>query len=96
MYVGRKAPGYPASPLGNPFKVNDSDRETVLEQYRAWLKVALEERRAPQVSEIQRLARLVLDGEDVVLLCWCSPKPCHAEIVAEVVVKLARRMGRSF
>lgn len=40
VYIGRRMPGRPGSPLGNPFKVGKSPGDPI-ELYRAWLTNAL-------------------------------------------------------
>jgi len=79
IYVGRRHPraGLPASPLANPFRLQDpddpADRRHCLERYREWLyDRAL---RDPAVRATLEQAR----GHD--LACWCSPRPCHAELI---------------
>ena len=93
VYVGRACRGYPQSPLGNPYRASEGGRDQALTQYRAWLTEALQDARSPAAAEVIRLARLVAGGADLVLLCWCAPKDCHGDIVAEAVEKLAARMG---
>ena len=68
IYVGRP------SKWGNPFYLRkEADRARILGQYRAWLlgQPAL-------VDEAKR----ELAGAD--LVCWCAPKPCHADILLAV------------
>jgi len=73
VYVGRP------SKFGNPFQIGrDGDREAVIEQYRIWFYSAGNE-------ALRRSARRELTGHD--LVCWCSPEPCHAEILLDYVEK---------
>lgn len=68
VYVGRP------SPWGNPFPLsNESERANVLARYEAWLRT--------QPDLIAR-ARVELRGRD--LVCWCSPKACHADVLVRV------------
>lgn len=68
VYVGRP------SPWGNPFPmVLEAQRAAVLIQYEAWL---LE--RPDLIAKIRR----ELAGKH--LVCWCSPKPCHADILLRI------------
>jgi len=83
VYIGR--PGV----LGNPFKVGrDGSREQVIEKYRVWLWEAVQEKGAVY-RELVRLAGLHRAGEKVVLVCWCSPLPCHGDVVKRAVEWLA-------
>ena len=91
VYIGRACRGYPQSPLANPHKVADHGRGNTLGLYREWLREALKDLEHPATREIIRLAHLVLK-EDVVLLCWCSPAPCHGDIVKKAVEKLSSRL----
>ena len=38
------------------------------------------------LKALNEIRTKVQAGEDVVLLCWCAPLPCHGEIVAEAVL----------
>lgn len=72
VYVGR------GSALGN-LKVigKDGTREEVIAWYRTWLAEKLIDR-DPTVEKIFRTL-----GEESKLLCFCVPKPCHAQVIAE-------------
>ena len=61
------------SAFGNPFVMGrDGTRDEVIAKYRAYL-----------LSRPDLLARLPeLRGK--VLGCWCSPKACHGDILAEM------------
>ena len=67
------------SPWGNPFVIGrDGTREQVIERYRL------------EVLPYLDLQPLV--GRD--LVCWCSPLPCHADVLlgeAELLAELTRR-----
>lgn len=68
VYIGRP------SIWGNPFKLEkESDRETVIQQYREWLQ--------KQPELIQR-AKQELRGK--VLGCWCAPRSCHGDVLLQV------------
>jgi len=61
---------------GNPFKMNDeSERDAVIELYREWLIMVLEE--DPHFLD-------ELKGKD--LVCFCSlDKKCHADVLIEFI-----------
>jgi len=76
--LNRRKVGVPAgavdvsrtSPWGNPFRVGkDGNRNEVIDKFEDWLR--------GQPLLVQR-AKRVLRGKD--LVCYCSPKKCHAEI----------------
>lgn len=67
IYVGRP------SQWGNPYEIGkDGTREAVVEAYRDYLEMMLAE-------DPSFLAPL--RGKD--LICWCTPEPCHADILLE-------------
>lgn len=68
VYIGR--PGM----WGNPFILGrDGNREEVIAKYREWL-----------LSDpvMVALVRRQLRGKR--LGCWCAPKPCHGDVLAEI------------
>lgn len=79
LYVGRanQYAGLLASPLANPFKVRDFGGRSgaTLPHYRRWLWGRIR-RGDPAVIEALRAI-----DETAVLVCWCAPGPCHAELV---------------
>jgi hypothetical protein len=94
VYVGRAMKGIPASPLGNPFYPNAEG--DAIERFRGWLRDAyraelagratLEQGRA--VAELQRLAQVYREEGRLTLACWCSPDPCHADVIATAIMGL--------
>jgi hypothetical protein len=68
VYVGRP------SEWGNPFPLRDeSEREEVIRKYREWLLAQ---------PELVAKAQRELAGK--VLGCWCAPRACHAEVLAQI------------
>jgi len=62
------------SKWGNPFKIGiDGNREEVIEKYRQWI-----------LGE-PRLLDSLCELEGKVLGCWCSPKPCHGDVLIELM-----------
>lgn len=61
------------SKWGNPFEIGtDGDREAVIEKYREWI-----------VQQPDLMAALPeLRGNT--LGCWCAPKACHGDVLAEL------------
>jgi len=61
------------SKWGNPFVIGrDGSREEVVEKYRRYALDRFE------LSELQELK-----NKD--LVCWCSPAPCHGDVLLELV-----------
>lgn len=58
---------------GNPFHIGkDGTREEVIEKYRVYLQ--------SKPNLLRKISRL--KGKH--LLCWCAPKPCHADVLLEL------------
>lgn len=79
VYIGRP------SPLGNPFCMNgEGDRERVIAQYKEWLKDEYQRN-----SSIRKMLRAMADTqEDLILICWCAPKPCHGDVIKDAVLSI--------
>ena len=70
VYIGRKKNDIPASKWGNPHVIKRRNSRTkVLQQYAKYLT-----QRKDLVKSVNQLKGKTLG-------CWCSPKPCHAEIL---------------
>lgn len=69
VYIGR------GSKWGNPFRIGGKygDRLNVIRLYKEWI--------VKQPELIAALAELT----DKTLGCWCKPKPCHGDILKELV-----------
>lgn len=60
-------------PWGNPFEIGkDGTREEVIQKYREWIQTE-----PLLMQEVSSLSGKVLG-------CWCAPKPCHGDILAEL------------
>lgn len=93
IYIGRP------SVLGNPFshksgtlaKYKVASRDEAIEKYREWLRAEwLKNGEVKQ--ELLRLARLYRKHAELVLVCWCKPEPCHGDVLAEVIKKIAKTL----
>ena len=73
VYIGRP------SKWANPFIIGkDGTREEVIKKYKNWL------------LETKWTTGLILDIEELRgkdLVCWCSPLPCHGDILLELANK---------
>jgi hypothetical protein len=83
-----------ASPLGNPYRVaNHSLREhqNAVTAYRAWFDSEMQSQSSLVWQEIDRIASLLIQGQKIVLTCFCPAHlPCHARnVIQPVVVKHA-------
>ena len=76
VYIGRP------SPLGNPFAVGlDGTREQVVGMYRNWFHWNSQNNPSAK-KELDRLLQLARN-QDLCLVCWCHPLPCHAQVIKE-------------
>ena len=72
VYIGRP------SEWGNPFIIGkDGSREEVIEKYRDYI-----------MSYQDIILRVGLELKDKTLGCWCHPKACHGDILAEIANSL--------
>ena len=79
VYVGRAAPGLPASPYANPFPVRAHGLAEALRRYREHLAAH---------PGLVAAAAADLAGRDYA--CWCPPdRACHGDDLAAAV--MARR-----
>jgi hypothetical protein len=78
-YVGRenKHYGLQESPLANPYCEGSGGREKCIQQFRAYLWWKIQKHDQAIMNALKSL------DEDSVLVCWCAPKPCHAEVIAK-------------
>lgn len=80
-YVGRP------SVLGNPFVMkSESDRLSVIEQYEKWITEKLENDEKT-IKEFNRLLEKYKSDGKLTLLCWCSPKKCHADVIKKILME---------
>jgi len=88
VYVGRP------SALGNPCLVGrDGTHEDVIARYRRWLRAQW--RRGGAVrQELERLAAQYRRDGQLTLLCWCAPRPCHADVIREAVLEMCAKEVR--
>ena len=81
VYIGRP------SKWGNPYShlpakrrtapYGAASREAAIEAYRFWIHQPQQAKLLAQVKELK----------DKVLGCWCKPKPCHGDVLAEIADK---------
>lgn len=87
-YIGR------GSPLGNPYSHKDGTkalyrvetREDAIEAYRAYLEEAILQGNQRIIQELDRLAYIAMEEGSLTLRCYCAPKPCHGDVIREVLL----------
>jgi len=83
-YVGRAGNGFQASPLANPFPLKngagDTERASVVAKYRTWLFKQIRAKNSDVINALTCIAYLSPG-----LVCYCAPKPCHADVIIKAV-----------
>ena len=84
--------------LGNPFVLHDhrdvTARAEVMELYRAQLED--DPRNDSQMAAATGALQRVLEGERLVRMCWCWPKPCHGNLnISEIHRRLRSERDKS-
>ena len=77
------------SALGNPYRMRDlteCERDRVCDAYVKYFNRKVKEK-GDFRNEVIRIYRMVRDGKDVALGCWCFPKRCHAEYIKKFIEK---------
>lgn len=88
VYIGR------GSVLGNPFthldlngtkaQVKCETREEAIDSYEKYLRSKISEKDQAVCDELNRIYLQSKKGE-VNLVCFCTPKTCHGDIIKKVV-----------
>jgi hypothetical protein len=63
------------SKWGNPYPLSDQSRGATLALYRSWIL-----NRQDLIKDLPELNGKILG-------CWCSPNPCHGDILNELLQK---------
>ena len=83
FYVGRP------TPLGNPFPMDSGNgRVEVIERYRIWLLKKLETNN-PTTRAFLALVDVYQKTGELILICWCAPLACHAEVIRDFIMEMA-------
>jgi hypothetical protein len=88
VYVGRP------TPLGNPFRLEREDqREEVVARYALWLEGELRQGNREVARALEELYRKLKRQGALTLLCFCAPRRCHGEVIAEHLKRRAEAEG---
>jgi hypothetical protein len=88
VYVGRP------TPLGNPFRLEREDqREEVVRRYALWLEQELRQGNREVAQALGDLYRRLKRQGVLTLVCFCAPRRCHAEVIAERLKLMAEAEG---
>lgn len=82
------------TPFGNPFKMRfEEERARVIAQYREWWYAdAQEQLRYKFIRAFDDANRNPLLGP-VQLACWCAPRMCHGDVLAEYAQRISGVQG---
>ena len=82
QYIGR------GSPLGNTYPITAQlPRREAIAKYKLWLKAEMATNNLDVMNEIIRLWQLA-QHQPIALECYCSPLPCHGEVIRDVLIAL--------
>jgi hypothetical protein len=88
VYVGRP------TPLGNPFRLlREENRDQVVARYAVWLEEELHRGNPAVTRALEELYRRLKRQGTLTLLCFCAPRRCHAEVIAEHLRRRAEAEG---
>lgn len=80
-YVGRP------TALGNPFKITSTQsRQVVIEKYSKWLKEEIKNNNSEIIEALDNLFSILINKQNLTLICHCSPKPCHANVIKQILL----------
>ncbi len=95
IYIGRNSYVSKGSILNNKFKIGqDGNREGVVEKYRIWLWQEYK-KKSGVYQELVRIKDKVIKGEEVELVCWCSPQKCHGDVIKKCVEWMIKSQDNS-
>lgn len=77
-YIGRP------SVLGNPYRPAPGKPGSTLIMYEAWIKGEIAAGNEAVIAELKRLAAIA-ETSELVLVCWCHPRPCHGDVVKQAI-----------
>jgi hypothetical protein len=90
-YIGRP------SVLGNPFthkfggtqaRFIVASREDAVKRYNIYIREAYRDNSSVRDAINYLVKQYLLSGE-LTLICWCSPKACHGDVLAKLIQEIA-------
>jgi len=77
--------------LGNQYILNDpqnfNERDRVIAMYKKDFESDFSQK-GSMFKALNALADRVKNGEKIALMCWCSPKKCHADILKSKILDI--------
>ncbi|HHX2519694.1 DUF4326 domain-containing protein [Neisseria subflava] len=74
-----------------PFTVEEYGRGNCISLYAEYLDKQLADTQSREYKIISRLVDELLKGYEIRLMCWCSPHPCHGDIIQDRVMRIYRK-----
>jgi len=68
---------------------NSEERAKVIALYKIDLNKDIQ-LKGPMFKAIEKLADKIIDGENIIGMCWCTPLPCHGSLIIEEVLKIVK------
>jgi hypothetical protein len=69
-------------PLSNPFVVSKSAcRQTCLFAFKLDFEGEMAKMEGKRFRLVQEIISKLREGQDVILMCWCHPLPCHGDTI---------------
>ena len=82
-YIGR------GSPLGNPHAIGQGfKRGEAIYAYDNYIHDVIERvKTAKIIDELNKLVNELFDKQELKLWCFCAPKPCHGDVIKDLLLK---------
>lgn len=91
VYIGRNKNLGGPSPLANRYHIGrDGSRENVILKYHQWLRGEWLLENSEAKAELIRLCHIFREEGGLNLICHCSPKPCHGNIVRDAIIGIVK------
>jgi len=82
------------TPLGNPYRlIKEEEREQVVTRYATWLEREVRRGNPEVIRALEELYRSLKRRGEVMLICFCAPRRCHGEVIAEHLKRRAEAEG---
>lgn len=79
------------SMLANPYRVGEHrTRQQAIDEFRALFETDMKRREGGRYEAVCKIVEHLVAGQDVILMCWCHPMPCHGTVIMETVEKLLK------
>lgn len=93
IYIGRynKTYNLQASILANPFIItSEEQREESIKKYTKYIFSKYCLGKGSIYKELNELANLYIINNNINLICWCTPKQCHGDILKKLIILISK------